>query len=55
MQIDTATPTDHLSNQAIIERCSETRQTDENADPPWPLLSRPMQEPIVWPRVFPGL
>ena len=55
MQIDTSILTDHLSNQAIIERCNKTRQTDENADPPWPFLSQPMQEPVVWPRVFPGL
>jgi hypothetical protein len=55
MQIDTSTLTDYMPEQAIVERCSESQQTDEDAEPVWLLLSRQVQAPIVWPRVFPGL
>lgn len=55
MQIDTSTPTDYMPSNAIVERAAETRQNDEDAELLQLLLSRQMQEPIVWPRVFPGL
>lgn len=55
MQIDTPTPTDYLPNKAIVDRVTETRPADEDAELTRLLLLRQMQEPIVWPRVFPGL
>jgi hypothetical protein len=55
MQIDTPTPTDYLPNNAIVDRVTETRPADEDAELTRLLLLRQMQEPIVWPRVFPGL
>ncbi|HLJ05105.1 MAG TPA: hypothetical protein VKT26_02475 [Acetobacteraceae bacterium] len=55
MQIETSTPTDYLPNNAIVDRATETRSADEDAELTRLFLSRQMQEPIVWPRVFPGL
>ena len=54
MQIETATSSGPLRRKDILEPRRDIEPTDENAELGW-LLSRQVQEPILWPRVFPGL
>jgi hypothetical protein len=55
MKIETQALPDFRSNRNIIEPPpQDVQQTDEDVTLEWPLPCQ-MQEPILWPRVFPGL
>jgi len=54
MQTETATLSGSLPRKDILEPRREIEPTDQNAELGWLLLSQ-VQEPILWPRVFPGL
>jgi hypothetical protein len=54
MQIESPTRSDFSPKMEIAGPCKDVPQTDEDAELEW-LLSRRLQEPVHWPRVFPGL
>lgn len=54
MTAETPTRSDVSPNSDAVEPRDDTQWTDENAEPE-SLLPRQMQEPVLWPRVFPGL
>ena len=55
MQIETPNLSDLFPpRKHVVEPSNDIEQTDENAELEW-LLSRRMQEPIIWPRILPGL
>ena len=55
MQIQDPTLTDRATDQKLVERSHAIQQPDDTAEPAWLLFSRLTQDPIVWPRIFPGL
>lgn len=54
MTTETPTRSDVSPNSDAVEPRDNIRWTDEDAEPEW-LLPRQRQEPVLWPRVFPGL
>ena len=54
MQIQTPTCSDFSSNRDNVEPREDTERTDDNAELGWLLLHQ-IREPVLWPRVFPGL
>jgi hypothetical protein len=54
MQIETPTRSDFSLKREIAGPRKDVPQTDEDAELEW-LLSHRLQEPVHWPRVFPGL
>jgi hypothetical protein len=54
MQIETPTRSDFSSNSDIVEPREDAERTDDNGELEWRLLHQ-IREPILWPRIFPGL
>jgi hypothetical protein len=54
MQVETPMRSESSPNKGIVEPHGNEERTDDNANPEWSLL-RQIQEPVVWPRIFPGL
>ena len=54
MQIETPTRSDFSLKMELVESRKDVPQTDEHTELEWLLSHRP-QEPVHWPRVFPGL
>jgi len=54
MQVETPMRSESSSDRGIIEPSKDASQTGDNSEQEWLLIGR-MQEPVVWPRVLPGL
>jgi hypothetical protein len=54
MQIETPMCPDFSSNEDIVDPQKDAEGPDDKAELDW-LLSHRMREPVLWPRVFPGL
>lgn len=54
MQIETPTCSDFSSSRDIVEPREDAERTDDNAELGLLLLHQ-IREPVLWPRVFPGL
>ena len=55
MQIQESTLTDHAPDNDPVDRSRPIQRADDTAEPAWLLFTRLTQDPIVWPRIFPGL
>ncbi len=55
MQIQESILTDRVLDKEPVDRSHLKQQTDDTAEPAWLLFSRLTHDPIVWPRIFPGL